>query len=138
MFQRFWRKLVSKILKEVSFKVFIRNLFKRFWRKLVSNILEEICFKYVGGKWFQRFGRKIVSKILEENSFKNFEGKDFEDFFYFFVVDKSCNLSKVVSVLLSASIERFFVSRRRDSFNMIKFLQKLYLPIKSNLYFFFF
>ena len=27
---------------------------------------------------------------------------------------KSCNLSKIVSVLLSASVERFFVSRMQD------------------------
>ena len=31
-------------------------------------------------------------------------------------LDKSCNLSKIVSVLLSASVERFFVSRMRDFF----------------------
>ena len=29
----------------------------------------------------------------------------------FFFKDKSCNFSKIVSVLLSASVERFFVSR---------------------------
>ena len=33
--------------------------------------------------------------------------------FYFFLV-KLCNLSKIVSVLLSASFKRFFVSRMRD------------------------
>ena len=30
------------------------------------------------------------------------------------ILDKSHNLSKIVSVLLSASVERFFVSRMRD------------------------
>ena len=35
-------------------------------------------------------------------------------FLFFFLSDKSCNLSKIVPVLLSASVERFFVSRMRD------------------------
>ena len=39
-------------------------------------------------------------------------------FFLFFFKDKSCNLSKIVSVLRSASVERFFVSRMRDFFLM--------------------
>ena len=34
--------------------------------------------------------------------------------FFFFLLDKSCNLSKIVSVLLSGSVEIFFVSRMRD------------------------
>ena len=37
---------------------------------------------------------------------------------YFFFLDKSRNLSKIVSVLLSASVERFFVSRLRDFLTM--------------------
>ena len=40
-------------------------------------------------------------------------------FFIFFFLDKSRNLSKIVSVLRSASVERFDVSRMRD------FLDKL-------------
>ena len=47
--------------------------------------------------------------ILEENSFK-----DFFIFIFFFFKGKSRNLSKLVLVLLSASVERFFVSRMRD------------------------
>ena len=35
-------------------------------------------------------------------------------YIYFFFWDKSCNLSKIVSVLLSASVKRFFVSRMQD------------------------
>ena len=37
--------------------------------------------------------------------------------FFSFFLDKSRNLSKFVSVLLSASVERFNVSRMRDFFN---------------------
>ena len=37
-------------------------------------------------------------------------------FIIIFFLDKSCNLSKIVSVLLSASVERFFVSHMRDFF----------------------
>ena len=36
------------------------------------------------------------------------------EFFYFFFLDKSGKLSKIVSVLQSASVERFDVSRMRD------------------------
>ena len=35
-------------------------------------------------------------------------------FFLFFFLDKSRKLSKIVSVLQSASVERFYVSRMRD------------------------
>ena len=42
--------------------------------------------------------------ILKENCFKDF----------FFFKDKSRNLSKIVSVLVSASVDRFFVSHMRD------------------------
>ena len=37
-------------------------------------------------------------------------------FFYFFFFDKSCNRLKIVSVLLSALVERFFVSHKHDFF----------------------
>ena len=37
-------------------------------------------------------------------------------FLSFFLLDKSCYLSKFVSVLLSASVERVGVSRMRDFF----------------------
>ena len=39
-------------------------------------------------------------------------------FFYFFFIDKSHNLSKIVSVLLSASVERLDVPRMRDFYRM--------------------
>ena len=92
------------------FKDFGGHLFQRYWRKNVSKILEEICIKDFGRKQFKRFWRKIVSKILEENSFKDFGGFKL----FFFLLDKSCNLSKIVAVLLSASVEIFFVFRMRD------------------------
>ena len=38
--------------------------------------------------------------------------------FYLFFKDKLCNLSKIVLFLLSASVERFFVSRMRDFFGI--------------------
>ena len=129
-FQRFWRKIVSKILEENCFKDFGGNLFQRFWRKIVSKILEEICFKDFGGNQFQRFWRKFVSKILNENCFKEFGGKFFKDFgglifILFFFVDKSPNLSKIVSVLLSASVKRFFVFRMQD------FCKSQFYPTKT-------
>ena len=40
----------------------------------------------------------------------------FPDFLLLFFGDKSGNLSKIVSVLISALAERFFVSRMRDFF----------------------
>ena len=49
------------------FKDFGGNLFQRFGRKIVSKILEEISFKDFGRKLFQRFWRKHVSKILTFN-----------------------------------------------------------------------
>ena len=47
-------------------------------------------------------------------------------FFNFFLnfLDKSRNLSKIVSVLLSASVERFFVSRVRDFFYLLEIYQE--------------
>ena len=75
LFQRIWRKIVSKILEENCFKDLGGNQFQRFWRKLVSKNLEVICFKDFGGKLFQQFGRKIVSKILEEICFKDLTKK---------------------------------------------------------------
>ena len=42
--------------------------FSKIWRKIVSKIFEEISFKDFGGKLLQIFWRKIVSKMLEENS----------------------------------------------------------------------
>ena len=80
LFHKFWRKFFSKILEENFFKDFGGNFFQRFWRKIVSKILEENCFKDFGGNLFQRFWRKLVSKILEENSFKDFVGKWFQRF----------------------------------------------------------
>ena len=50
--------------------------------------------------------RKIVSTFLDIFSF----------FLFLFLLDKSCNLSKIVLVLLFASVERFFVSHMRDFF----------------------
>ena len=50
--------------------------------------------------------------ILEENCLKGFG--------VFFFKDKSRHLSKIISVLLSASVERFFVSRMQDFFTTIK------------------
>ena len=44
-----------------------------------------------------------------------------------FFFDKSCNLSKIVSVLRSASVERFDVSRMQDFFFFI--LQNILCPI---------
>ena len=49
-----------KISEENRFKDFGGNLFQRFWRKLVSKIFKEICFKDFGGSWFQRFWRNFV------------------------------------------------------------------------------
>ena len=43
-------------------------------------------------------------------------------FFLNFFIDKSCNLSKIVSVLRSASVERFDVSRMRGFLAMDLFL----------------
>ena len=122
------------ILEKNSFKDFGGNLFQTFWRKIVSRILEEISFKDFEGKFFQRFWRKIVSiifeedfpKILEENSFKDFGSLIliFFVFIFFFFIDKSCNLSKIVLVLIFASIERLFVSRMRDFFGTLPFYSK--------------
>ena len=50
------------------------NLFQRFWKKIVSKIFEEICFKDFWGKFVQRFWGIFVSNILEVNSFKDFGG----------------------------------------------------------------
>ena len=41
--------------------------------------------------------------------------------------EKSRNLSKIVSVLLSASVERFFVSRVRDFLHCNKWVRTLHL-----------
>ena len=52
---------------------------------------------------------------------------------FFFFLNKSRNLSKIVSVLLSASVERFFVSRMRDFSSMfdafVRILLLLFLTI---------
>ena len=64
LFQRFWRKLVSKISEENSFKGL---------RKFVSKMLEEISFKDFGENFFQNFWKR-VSMVLEEISFKDFGG----------------------------------------------------------------
>ena len=56
------------------------TFFQRFLRKIVSKILEENCFKDFEGSLLQRFWRKTASKILEENSFKDFGGQFFKDF----------------------------------------------------------
>ena len=77
LFQRFWRKIVSKILEEICFKDFGGKSIQRFWRKTVSKILEENRFKDFGGNLFQRFWRKIVSKIFKEISFEDFGRKLF-------------------------------------------------------------
>ena len=39
-------------------------------------------------------------------------------FIYFFFVDKSPNLSKIVLVLVAASVKRFFVSHMQNFFNI--------------------
>ena len=45
-----------------------------------------------------------------------------------FFLDKSRNLSKIVSVLLSASVERFFVSRMRDFCITLRLLVNPLIP----------
>ena len=52
-------------------------------------------------------------------------------FYFNFFKYKSRNLSKIVSVLLSASVERFFVSRMRDFW----FGSGLKLPRKKKFFF---
>ena len=100
------------VFEKKIFKDFGRNLYQSFWRKTVS-----------------KFWRKIVSKILEENSSKDFWGKLFQIFLkiyiyiyiFFLLSDKSGNLSKIVSVLLSASVKKFFVPRMLDFFLWYEF-----------------
>ena len=67
--------------------------------------LEENSFKDFGGNLFQRFWKKIVSKMFEDI------------YIYIFLLsDKSRNLCKIVSVLVSAWVERFFVPHMLDFF----------------------
>ena len=90
-------------LEKNCFKDFGRNLFQRFWSKIISNFLEAKIFKDFGRKAFQRFWRKIASKNLRI-------------YIYIFFSDKSRNLYKIVLVLLSASVERFFFPCMLDFF----------------------
>ena len=65
-----------------------------------------------GQKWTQKVAVKSgPQKWRPKVAAKS--GDQFK-FFQICLKDKSCNLFKFVSVLLSASVERFFVSRMRD------------------------
>ena len=46
------------------FKDFGGNLFQRFWRKMVSKILEESSLKDFGGKLFQRLGGERGCQVM--------------------------------------------------------------------------
>ena len=52
-------KIVSKVLEEICFKDFVGKLFQRFWRKLVSKILEENISKIAEKVSFKDFGGKL-------------------------------------------------------------------------------
>ena len=72
--------------------------------------------------WYSRlFFTDCEQIIFTRRLFKNYIlipgfSQGFPDIFFFFFKDKSWNLSKIVSVLLSASVRRFFVSCKQDFF----------------------
>ena len=102
--------------------IFEESALGRFFHRVIESVCLSVCWPLIGpqvtwsgcpSRWHQYPLSFMMASVIWKWKYTS------RNYSLFFFKDKSCNLPKIVSVCLSALVERFFVSRIRDFLIMI-------------------